>query len=119
MLGKRRAAWVLRLLIADGGWILASFLVAYGLRVLLDRPLGRAAAPLQHYLWLPCAHPAGVARQTAERALALNPREWLAWAVVARSARELGDVAAAEHAVGKARELTPLEARGLLDAVLP
>ena len=40
MLGKRRLACVRRLLTADG-------LV---LRVLLDRPLGRAAAPLQRYL---------------------------------------------------------------------
>ena len=52
MLGKRRVEWVLRLLVADAAVLLASFLVAYGLRVLLNRPLDRAAGPLTHYLWL-------------------------------------------------------------------
>ncbi len=52
MLGKRRVAWALRLLVADGLVLLASFLVAYEIRVVLDQPLGRAAAPLRRYLWL-------------------------------------------------------------------
>ena len=52
MLGKRRAAWALRLLAADGLVLLASFAIAYELRVLLDEPLGRAAAPFDQYLWL-------------------------------------------------------------------
>src|SRR2546426_5529790 len=52
MLGKRRAAWVLRLFVADGLVLLVSFVVAYELRVLLDQPLGRAAAPFPHYFWL-------------------------------------------------------------------
>lgn len=52
MLGKRRAGWVLRLLVADGLALVASFVVAYCLRVLLDDPLGRAAGSLLHYLWL-------------------------------------------------------------------
>ncbi len=52
MLGKRRLAWGLRLLAADVVVLLVSFVVAYELRVLLDRPLGRPAAPLQLYLWL-------------------------------------------------------------------
>jgi exopolysaccharide biosynthesis polyprenyl glycosylphosphotransferase len=52
MLGKRRAAWALRLCVADAVALLASFVLAYQLRVLLDRPLGREAAPLPHYLWL-------------------------------------------------------------------
>ncbi|HEV8437202.1 MAG TPA: sugar transferase [Methylomirabilota bacterium] len=52
MLGKRRAAWALRLLAADGLVLLGSFVVAYHLRVLLDEPLGRRAAPLGRYLWL-------------------------------------------------------------------
>ena len=52
MLGKRRVEWVLRLLIADAAVLLASLLIAYRLRVLLDLPLGRAAGPLTHYLWL-------------------------------------------------------------------
>ncbi len=52
MLGKRRLGWALRLLVSDGLALLISFVVAYELRVLLDQPLGRAAAPLGHYLWL-------------------------------------------------------------------
>jgi len=52
MLGKRRAAWALRLLVVDALVILASFVVAYELRVLLNGPLGRRAGPLGHYLWL-------------------------------------------------------------------
>jgi exopolysaccharide biosynthesis polyprenyl glycosylphosphotransferase len=52
MLGKRRVAWCLRLLLTDGSTLLLSFVVAYELRVLLDAPLGRPAAPLRHYLWL-------------------------------------------------------------------
>lgn len=52
MLGKRRVEWVLRLLVADVAVLCASFLIAYGLRVLLNRPLDRAAGPLTHYLWL-------------------------------------------------------------------
>jgi exopolysaccharide biosynthesis polyprenyl glycosylphosphotransferase len=52
MLGKRRAAWILRLLVADVVVLLVSFVVAYELRVALNRPFGRAAAPLAYYLWL-------------------------------------------------------------------
>ena len=52
MLGKRRAAWALRLLVADGAALGVSFLAAYALRVLLNRPLLREAGPLSHYLWL-------------------------------------------------------------------
>src|SRR5262245_35979914 len=52
MLGKRRPAWVLRLLVSDVLALLASFLLAYELRVLLNEPLGRAVAPISHYLWL-------------------------------------------------------------------
>jgi exopolysaccharide biosynthesis polyprenyl glycosylphosphotransferase len=52
MLGKRRAAWVVRLLLADALALLVSFIVAYELRVLLDQPLGRAAAPMGYYAWL-------------------------------------------------------------------
>ena len=52
MLGKRRTAWVLRLLLADGAALLLSFVLAYRLRVFLDEPLGRAAAPLGYYVWL-------------------------------------------------------------------
>jgi len=52
VLGKRRAMWVLRLLVADGGVLLGAFVAAYALRVLLNDPLGRDAGPLWHYLWL-------------------------------------------------------------------
>jgi exopolysaccharide biosynthesis polyprenyl glycosylphosphotransferase len=52
VLGKRRAMWVLRLMVADGGVLLGAFLAAYALRVLLNRPLARDAGPLSHYLWL-------------------------------------------------------------------
>jgi exopolysaccharide biosynthesis polyprenyl glycosylphosphotransferase len=51
-LGKRRLGWVGRLLVADLVALLAAFLVAYELRVLLNRPIGRAAGPLGYYLWL-------------------------------------------------------------------
>jgi hypothetical protein len=51
-LGKRRAEWVLRLLAADVVVLLVAFLVAYRLRVALDGPIGRPAAPLGYYLWL-------------------------------------------------------------------
>jgi hypothetical protein len=59
------------------------------------------------------------ARQTAERALSRDPGEWLAWAVLARSAKELGDPAEAERALGTARNLAPPEARRILDAIVP
>jgi exopolysaccharide biosynthesis polyprenyl glycosylphosphotransferase len=52
MLGKRRIVWALRLLATDALALVASFLVAYELRVLLNVPLGRAAAPLGYYAWL-------------------------------------------------------------------
>lgn len=52
MLGKRRAAWVLRLVVADGLALVVSFVVAHRFRVLLDQPLGRVAGRLEHYLWL-------------------------------------------------------------------
>ena len=52
MLGKRRAAWVLRLVAADGATLIAAFALTYWLRVLLDQPIGRVAGPLSHYRWL-------------------------------------------------------------------
>ncbi len=58
------------------------------------------------------------AHQTAERALSRDPAAWLAWAVLARSARELGNLAEAERALGTARKLAPPEARRLLDAIV-
>jgi cytochrome c-type biogenesis protein CcmH/NrfG len=58
------------------------------------------------------------ARQTAEQALSRDRREWLAWAVLARSERELGHLAEAERALGAARRLAPPEAGRLLDAIV-
>ena len=52
MLGKRRAMWALRLVVADAGVLLGSFLGAYALRVVLNNPLARDAGPLSYYLWL-------------------------------------------------------------------
>ena len=52
MLGKRRLAWTLRLLIADVGVLLVAFVVAYAVRFALNDWLGRAAAALDYYLWL-------------------------------------------------------------------
>lgn len=52
MLGKRRAIWRLRLLLADGAVLAVSFLAAYALRILLNRPLARNVGPLSYYLWL-------------------------------------------------------------------
>ena len=51
-LGKRRAEWVLRLFAADAAALLAAFAVAYYVRVALNRPIGRVAAPFSQYLWL-------------------------------------------------------------------
>ena len=59
------------------------------------------------------------ARATAEKATAQSqgPDLWLAWAVLARAARDLGDEAAAERAAGQARRLAPPEARRLLESL--
>jgi len=51
-LGKRRVGWVARLVAADVVAVLIAFALAYHLRVLLNRPLGREAGPLAYYLWL-------------------------------------------------------------------
>ena len=52
MLGKRRAAWVSRLLVADVLALVAAFVVAYYVRVLLDSVLTRRTGPLGYYAWL-------------------------------------------------------------------
>lgn len=61
------------------------------------------------------------ARATAERAIdASRGREaWLAWAVLARAAQELGDRPQAERAAARARSLAPAEARSVLESLLP
>ena len=52
MLGKRRAGWVLRLLLADGIALVAAFLAAWGVRSILDPALPRGVGPLGYYAWL-------------------------------------------------------------------
>jgi hypothetical protein len=69
------------------------------------------------WVWLESGD-ASKAQRTAEQALAREPREWVAWAVLARVLRAQGDVAAADQATSRARGLAPPEARPLLDGVL-
>jgi predicted Zn-dependent protease len=59
------------------------------------------------------------ARAIAERATAESQRSdlWLAWAMLARAARDLGDEAAAERAAGLAWSLAPPEARRFLESL--
>jgi hypothetical protein len=59
------------------------------------------------------------ARTVAEKATAWSQRSdlWLAWAMLARAARDLGDEAAAERAAGQARSLAPPEARRVLESL--
>jgi cytochrome c-type biogenesis protein CcmH/NrfG len=69
------------------------------------------------WAWLESGDP-GQARRIAGQALAGDPRQWLAWMVVARSARELGDAAGAASAAGKARALAPPGVDRLVNATL-
>jgi hypothetical protein len=71
------------------------------------------------WAWLESGNPERAGR-TAERAIALSSdgASWLCWAVLARSARELGDAAKAERAAEHARGLAPLEARRMLESIL-
>jgi len=96
---------------------LAESLEAFGAAARLH-PNDPALLAQWSWAWLESGD-AARARRTAERALSLDPGEWLAWAVLARSARELGDLAEAERARGAARTLAPLEARRLLEAIAP
>jgi len=59
------------------------------------------------------------ARLAAEQALARHPEEWLAWGVLARASRQLGNGLEAERAAAKAHALVPPAGRRVLDAVLP
>ena len=70
------------------------------------------------WVWLESGD-ADKARRTAEQALAREPREWVAWAVLARALKAQGDAAGAEQATGRARGLAPSEARQLLHGLLP
>jgi len=67
------------------------------------------------WAWLESGDPAR-ARLAAEQAVALpnGRREWLAWAVLARAARQLGDDATAQAAADKARREAPPEIRRML-----
>jgi tetratricopeptide (TPR) repeat protein len=58
------------------------------------------------------------ARRLAEQALAREPNEWMAWAVLTRVLKAQGDTAGAVQATGRARGLAPPEALPLLDALL-
>src|SRR5262245_49314503 len=69
------------------------------------------------WIWLESGDP-GRARAAARLAVTRDPREWLAWAVLARSARALGDAPESESAAAKARSLAPEAAQRLLDSVL-
>lgn len=68
--------------------------------------------------WLESGDPLR-ARQMAKNAVALGPEEWLAWAVLARSAHQLGDAKEARRAATEARRLAPPEARRRLENLLP
>jgi len=71
----------------------------------------------QAWAWLESGDAQG-ARAVARDAVGRDPGEWLGWAVLARSARVLGDQPDAEVAAGKARGLVPPEGRQFLDALL-
>jgi len=59
------------------------------------------------------------ARRIAEQAVARDPRAWLGWTVLARSAKELGDPSGSGLAAVKARALAPPEARHLVERLAP
>jgi Tfp pilus assembly protein PilF len=68
--------------------------------------------------WLEARQPAR-ARETAERAVALDPDAWLGWAILARASAQLGDATRAGEATARARQLAPATASGLLSELLP
>jgi hypothetical protein len=67
--------------------------------------------------WLDARNPER-ARQVAERAVARSRDNWLAWAVLARAAGQLGDAPRSARATERARALAPPEARSLVDELL-
>jgi hypothetical protein len=74
-----------------------------------------------HWAWaLLIAGDPARAREVAQEALDLTPqqRDWLAWAVLARAARDLGDRETGREAAGRARGHAPPGAQGLLDRLL-
>ena len=58
-------------------------------------------------------------RATALEALRRDSREWMAWALLARSAGQLGNATEADRAGRMARGLAPPEAQRVLGALLP
>jgi Flp pilus assembly protein TadD len=82
------------------------------------RPWDRSLLAQWSWALLDAGQP-GRARATAERALTGSAAEaWLAWAVIARAARELGDGESAERAAVAARRLVPAPARPVLEFIL-
>ncbi len=79
------------------------------------RPQDPALLAQWGWALLDAGNPAA-ARKVAERAIEMSARrpDWLAWAVLARSARELGDDGAARRAADEAARAAPAEARHLL-----
>jgi cytochrome c-type biogenesis protein CcmH/NrfG len=74
---------------------------------------------LAHFAWVWLeSGDAPKARRLAEQALAREPNEWMAWAVLTRVLKAQGDTAGAVQATGRARGLAPPEALPLLDALL-
>jgi hypothetical protein len=82
------------------------------------RPTDGRLHALRGLALLEAGDPAG-ARAAAAQAVATAPDAWLGWAVLARSARRLGDQALAEEAAGRARALAPARAQALLDRLTP
>jgi hypothetical protein len=126
---SRRAAWptaehwTLRAQIAQGQAMaggpgsLAEAVEAYTEAVRL-RPGDGHLHALRALALLELGDPAQ-ARAAAERAIAREPSTWLAWAVLARSARSLGDGRRAEEAAARARDLAPASAKALMERLAP
>lgn len=89
-----------------------AFAVALQLRPDDPRLLAQSA-----WVWLESGDPLR-ARRTAEQALAREPREWVAWAVLARALKAQGDAHGTEQATSRARSFAPPEARPLLESLL-
>jgi len=89
-----------------------AFAVALRLRPDDPRLLAQSA-----WVWLESGDPLQ-ARRTAEKALAREPREWVAWAVLTRVLKGQGDVPGTERATRHAHDFAPAEARPLLDVLL-
>jgi hypothetical protein len=72
------------------------------------------------WAWLASGDPER-ALEVAERAMAVSGGTpgWLAWAVLARAARELGDLDKAARAADMARSVAPTEAKHLLNIFIP